>query len=110
MAITKYPGVSIEFGNGKKYTVPALTLRSFQALQDRLATFSGVDAASIETANDTVHCALVRNYPEVTRDEVSDMLDLRNMGDVMRAVLGQSGLVEAGLSGEALATASTGQS
>jgi hypothetical protein len=109
MAITKFKGVEIEFGGGTTYVVPALTLRSVQALQDRLSAYTGsLDAESIETVVDTVHAALTRNYPKLSRDDVADMLDLRNMGDVMKAVIGQSGLVEAEPLGEAMATASTG--
>lgn len=111
MALTKYPGVSIEFGNGQTYVVPAISLRHVYALQARLAAYTGkLDAQSIDTVVETVHCALLRNYPDMTRDEVADMLDMRNMASVMKAVIGQTGLVEANPSGEALATASTGQS
>ncbi len=106
MAITKFKGVSMELADGVVYVIPALTLRHVQAMQARLNDFTGgVDAGSLEVVIDTVQLALTRNYPALTRDEVSDLIDLRNMDAVMKAVMGASGMVEASPSGEAAAVA-----
>lgn len=104
MAITKFKGVAIEIA-GVVYIIPALTLRSVQALQERLTKYTGqLNAESVELVLDTVHAALARNYPDMTRDAVADMVDLSNMAALMNAVMGVSGLVERNDTGEAVAT------
>jgi hypothetical protein len=36
--------------------------------------------------------SLRRNYPEVSQDEVEEHLDFRNVGEIMTAIMGGSGL------------------
>lgn len=111
MSITKFKGVSMVLADGVSYVVPALSLRSVQALQDRLASYTGgADPASVELVLDTVHAALSRNYADISRDLVADSVDMRNMRDMMDAVMGVSGLVEKTESGEAVAAVGSGQS
>jgi len=107
MALVKIKGTPIEFADGVTYTVPPLSLRQVQALQDRLATYTGaIDATSVALVIDTVLAALSRNYSDMTTDSVADLIDLGNMATVMQAVMGVSGLEKkAEASGEALATA-----
>jgi hypothetical protein len=89
---TKFKGISLLLGD-KNYVVPPLNFRTLQSLQSRLETFSGgVDAASLDLVVDSLHGAIQRNYPEVTRDDCVDMLDLGNMEEVMQAVMDVSGL------------------
>ena len=109
MTLTKFPGVKMTLG-GAVFVVPALSLRHAQQLQGRLGAYTGqMDAESMELVIDVVHGALQRNYPETTRETVGDLIDLRNMREVMDAVMGVSGMVEAGPSGEAMVS-STGPS
>ena len=108
MAITKFKGTAVALANGVTYIIPALSLRQVQALQDRLAAYTGaVDAESIELVLDTVQAALSRNYPELSRDAIADMVDLGNMSEIMQAVMGASGMVDVA-PGEAKAMGSTG--
>jgi hypothetical protein len=89
---TKFKGIKLTLG-GKDLVVPPLNFRSLQQLQDRLATFSGgVDPESINLVVDATHEALKRNYPDMTRDDVIDGLDLENMLGVMEAVMDVSGM------------------
>lgn len=89
---TKFKGIKILLGD-RELVVPPLNFRSLQQLQERLAKFSGgVDPESIGLVVDATHEALRRNYPEITRDEVIDGLDLENMLPVMEAVMDVSGL------------------
>ena len=89
---TKFKGVTLNLG-GKDYVVPPLNFRTLQALQARLEKFSGgVDAESIDLVVDSLHGAIQRNYPEITRDDCIDMLDLENMESVMGAVMDISGM------------------
>ena len=41
-----------------------------------------------------VHAALSRNYDDLTIEQVEDIIDLRNAGAVIQAVMGQSGLTQ----------------
>ena len=50
---------------------------------------------------DCLHGALVRNYPDMTRADVADLVDLGNMEEVMTAVMKRSGLVSAQEANEA---------
>jgi len=89
---TKFKGIKLNL-QGQDFVVPPLNFRSLQALQARIGTFSGgVDPESISLVVDAAHAALQRNYPDMTKDQVTDLLDLENMLDVMEAVMDVSGL------------------
>lgn len=78
---------------GTTYIIPPLNLSALEAMQDKLEAFEGgTDGKSITTVIDATLSALKRNYPEMTRDQVADMLDVGNMQDVMQAVMDVSGL------------------
>ncbi len=94
------PGIKLTLG-GTAYTVPPLTLGALEDMQDQLASFKrGVDPESIKTVIDATTAGLQRNYPDITRDQVRDMIDLGNMVDVMNALMDVSGIkrkeIEAG--------------
>lgn len=102
----KFKGVNVEFSDGTVLVVPPLTLGAVEVLQDRLEAFKGgLDKESIALAVDATLMALSRNYPEMTRDKVMDLVDLSNMCEVMEAVMDVSGLKRKAqaASGEALA-------
>jgi hypothetical protein len=95
-------GVTIQFPDGP-LVVPPLNLRSVRELKSRIVTFTGT-LDDMDVVADVLHAALLRNYPEMTMDQVADMVDVGNMGEVMQAVMGVSGLVpKDGASGEAAA-------
>lgn len=100
-------GKEIELG-GKTYIVPPLNLAAVEHFQDRLAGFTGgIDATSVLLVAEVTHSALKRNYPEITLEEVKDVLDLGNMVEVFQAVLQVSGFVmRADGQGELIAPAS----
>ncbi len=87
------PGVKIFLG-GTEYIVPPLSLGSLEELQDRIASFreGTVDPASVKMVIDCSLRALKRNYPEMTREQLVEVLDVGNMGDVMGAVMDVSGV------------------
>lgn len=90
--ITKVKGIAIDF-SGRVLVVPPLNLKSLQQLQERLEKFQGsISPESVETVIEATHAALLRNYPELSKDEVSEMIDLGNMMEVMEAVMDVSGL------------------
>lgn len=89
---TKYKGIKITLGD-EVLVVPPLNFRSLQELQARLVEFkAGVDPESVNVVVDAAHHALKRNYPDMTRENVIDLLDLENMLQVMEAVMDVSGM------------------
>lgn len=91
----KIPGIEYDFGAGRVYTLPPLTMGAMERLQKGLAALSTAEALSpesITTIVDAAHAALRRNYPSMTREEVADLVDVGNMFDVVGAVLDVSGI------------------
>lgn len=111
MTTLKFKGIEVEFSDGVTRVCPPLTLRTMQVLQERLAAYTGgTDPRNVELVVDAAHASLVRNYPDIARDDVLDLIDIGNMARVMSAVMGVSLLVpKDGASGEAKATDSTGR-
>lgn len=93
MAVVKVKGIAVVFG-GDSYVIPPLSLGSVEQLQDRIAKCNGDvrDMEQIATVIDAAHAALKRNYPEITREAVADMIDLENMAEVFEAVMDVSGM------------------
>lgn len=96
----KIKGIPLPLG-GKTYIVPPLNLGALERLQERLTSFTGgIDQESVSTVLDAAHSALLRNYPDLTRDQVAEVVDVANMAEVMEAVMDVSGLkrkaIEAG--------------
>lgn len=92
-------GVKIKMG-GKEYEVPALSFGQLRRLMPKIESLSSlgatVTAEQMDAIGELVFEALKRNYPDITREAVEDMIDLRNAGAVIAAVMGQSGLVSKG--------------
>lgn len=86
------PGIPLVLG-GTEFLVPPLSLGALELLQDRLSGFTGgMDPASIRTVVDAALMAIKRNYPEMTREQILDLLDVANMMDVFSAIMDISGL------------------
>ena len=66
-----------------------LSLGALELLLPKLQNFTGQD---IGTVIDVAHKSLKRNYPEITREEVADMIYMDQLQDVMAAVMSVSGL------------------
>jgi hypothetical protein len=90
-------GQKIRMG-GQEWTVPPLTLGQMKRLAPKLALLAQAGAPSAMTAEqidaiaETVAVALSRNYPEMTSENVLDLLDGGNTVAVYAAVLTGSGL------------------
>ena len=103
--LVKFKGISLELG-GKAYVVPPLNLGALEQFQDRLEKFSGgIDPESVKTVIDVTHAALQRNYPDITRNDIAELIDVGNMSEVMQAVMDVSGLRRRGLEASAVASA-----
>lgn len=93
-------GVTIRMG-GKDWTVPPLSFRLLRQLRAQIDKMSSGGSGmpsdeQLDAITEIVHTALKRNYPELTRDVVEDMLDFGNMQHVIAAIMGASGLVAQG--------------
>lgn len=86
------PGIELELA-GTVYIVPPLTLASMEKLQGQLSAFDGtMQPDSVKTVIDCAYLAIKRNYPDITREQVAEMIDLSDMADVMAAVMRVSGI------------------
>jgi hypothetical protein len=86
------PGITIAMGS-RDWLVPPLTLGQlfkFMPRVQELTTTSPVGALGSEQLAvlvEIVTAALQRNYPEITADEVANLLDLGNARAVLAATL-----------------------
>lgn len=89
------PGIEYNFGGGRVYTVPPLALGALQRLQKKLealSTAAMTDPQSIATVIEATHSALRRNYPDITEDQVGELVDLGNMHDVIGCITDVAGI------------------
>ena len=97
----RFKGIEFDLG-GTCYVVPPLSMGDLEYMQDKLATFEqfSLNAESAKVIIDVAHRALRRNYPEITVDELRDLVDLGNAMELFQAVMDISGLrrreIEAG--------------
>lgn len=90
---TKHQGIPFNF-DGRILVIPPLSLGAMERLQKRLAGMSDdmFDPENIGTVIDTLHAALGRNYPDMAREEVANLVDLENMQEAMTCAMDISGL------------------
>lgn len=92
-------GTEVKMG-GKLFIIPALNFKRLKKLKPELSMLTTVDLSGamsdtqIEASITIIHTAVTRNYPDVTRDDIEELVDLKNMAHVMAAIMGQSGLVQ----------------
>lgn len=105
-------GAWVQLGE-EEYQIPPLNLAAVIELQPLIESLSGVTGVptteQIGAMTAILHRAIQRNYPDMTADDVAEMLDIANYAAVMSAALGVSGFVRSDApSGEAQASQSTG--
>lgn len=98
MAELPYDGIAVRMG-AREWIVPSLNLRQLKRLSPKFALLGKVGAAMAEEQIDALveiaHAALSRNYPELTAEDVAELVDLGNAGALVGAIVGASGLVKA---------------
>lgn len=99
---------------GEQYLVPALAFRAVIDLQDKVETLREIQGRptpeQMSVVEEIVHSALKRNYPDITQDDVGDMIDLGNWQHLLGAVLSIGGFEKreaADASGEPVASTGT---
>jgi hypothetical protein len=90
------PGVRINLG-GVNFVLAPLGLRltrEFEAKAKALekAIESGDVEAGFEFGAEIIHASLLRNYPDITMDEVRELIDVANMIEAQQKIMGASGL------------------
>ena len=90
---------------GKQYIVPALSLGQLEQHTEVIARLSNkknqqFSPQMMQDVVTIIHSAMSRNYPDITVDELKNMIDARNLAKFIAAVMYASGLVEYTGSGE----------
>jgi len=73
--------------------IPPLSLGALEQLHERINAFDG-DVSKLEnltTVIEVAHAALRRNYPDMTREQVGDLIGLENMVEVYQACMDVGG-------------------
>ena len=92
-------GIKVKLA-GRDFTVPSLNMKGIRLLGPKLVALTEnlqngakvMDPGTIGDMLEIIHAAMVRNYPELTMDELEDMVDLSNLEPLFSAVCGQSNL------------------
>lgn len=78
---------------GSDYTLAPLNLRQLEELSDTIDAVNAItslrDAA--KAALLLAHASLSRNYPDITKAQVAELVDAGNMRELIETVLGVSG-------------------
>ena len=90
---------------GREFIVPPLSLKRFKRAIQLLPALEAGDAGVFDAVAELAHLALSRNYPDLTRDALEEMLDAQSVPRVLAAVLEASGLNAAEIMGESPAAA-----
>lgn len=85
-------GTSITLGT-LDLVVPALSVRQYREYRDAIARIAAITDRNPtpEELNDilvVVHAAVSRNHPEITRDQLEDLVDLSNVVPLAMAAVG----------------------
>ena len=90
---------------GREFIVPPLSLKRFKRAIELLPALEAGDAGVFDAVAELAHLAISRNYPDLTRDALEEMLDAQSVPRVLAAVLEASGLNAAGSLGATPAAA-----
>jgi len=93
--MVKIPGVTFDFGGDRVRTLAPLSLGALQALQQGLSQLNNqnaLDPANMKIVLDVALASLRRNYPEVTPEDVGDLVDVSNMFEVLESAMDVSGV------------------
>ena len=86
-------GVTLNLG-GREFVIPPLSMKGLRELAPQWPTLQGMGdvptGPQIDVVLGVVHTALIRNYPDLTRDELDELLDLGNLAKALMAVMGAS--------------------
>ena len=88
-------GTKVTMG-GRDFILPPLTLKALRDLGPKIKTLGDLNGVPTPEQVDAivalVHASAARNYPELTPDDLLDLLDLGNLHEVFPALMSASGL------------------
>ncbi len=96
MSTVKFQGITITI-NGEERVAPPLTLGAMRKLLPLIKTLN-IDKKGVPSDEDfgtmvaVVHASLVRNYPDITPQEIEDGLDMQEFLSCISAIMSVSGL------------------
>lgn len=100
-----FDGVKVRIGR-QDFIVPALSIRQVKRFRPVLSTMGRFAAGGepsdqeLDALTEMLHAALSRNYPDLTVDQLGDMIDLRSLPELIKAIVARTEL-EATKPGEA---------
>lgn len=77
----------------RDYVVPPLNLRGVKRAQALMPLLTTDGPESVDAALEVIELAVRRNYPDVTREQLEDEVDLGNLNQLVSAVLALAGFV-----------------
>ena len=85
-------GVTIKLGR-RDFIIPPLNLKAVRKVEKLLPVLEGQagEVSFLDAATEVLTLAVQRNYPEITREEIEDMVDLGNLPRLIAAVMAASG-------------------
>lgn len=92
-------GATVHMG-GKDWNIPPLSLKLLRKYQVKLSAFGQIQDGALptneqlETMINLVLDNMNRVYPDLTMDQLEDMMDVSNCKEIFMAVMGVSGLVK----------------
>ncbi len=90
-----HDGTKVTMG-GREFILPPLTLKALRSLGPKIKLLSSLadvpTPEQVDVMVELVHASAVRNYPEITPDDLLELLDLGNLTEVFPAVMAASGL------------------
>lgn len=94
----KFEGEAMRIG-GQTFVVPSLSVKQARTLWPQILELNKDIALEtfpekLDKALPIIHAALSRNYPALAIEDLGDMVDIRNFRAIMRAIAGQSGVLE----------------
>jgi hypothetical protein len=92
----KFEGELVKLGE-REFVVPSLSVNQARKLWPEILDLNrGVSLEDfpkkLDQALPIILAALSRNYPDLTLDELGDLVDVRNFPRLMKIIAGQSGL------------------
>lgn len=85
-------GTAIEIDGQPMYFAP-LSLGALETHQADIESF-GTAGVKFGVVIDMAHKSLKRNYPDITREQVGDLIDVQNMQEVMTCIVSAAGLTK----------------
>jgi hypothetical protein len=93
MDTPKFDGKKITIG-GTEYVIPPLSFRQLKTMSTEIKSLAVKGPDNTEIMLRVIQAALSRNYPEMTLEQIEEIVDLGNILEITQAVMGGSGFVK----------------